>query len=64
MIKIRNESDFRNWFKKNYGELGFSKIIKSLKINNGTTYMALLNLTAEGKINKIKKAGVNLWMVR
>ncbi|HUS50534.1 MAG TPA: hypothetical protein VMZ91_10240 [Candidatus Paceibacterota bacterium] len=29
MIRIRNESDFRNWFKKNYGKLGFSKIVKS-----------------------------------
>jgi len=29
MIKVRNESDLRNWFKKNYKKLGFSKIIKS-----------------------------------
>jgi predicted HTH transcriptional regulator len=29
MIKIRNESDLRNWFKKNYKKLGFSKIVKS-----------------------------------
>jgi len=29
VIKIRNESDLRNWFKKNYEKLGFSKIIKS-----------------------------------
>jgi len=29
MIRIRNESDFRNWFKKNYKKLGFSKILKS-----------------------------------
>lgn len=29
MIKIRNESDLRNWFKKNYKKLGFSKILKS-----------------------------------
>lgn len=28
MIKIRNESDLRNWFKKNYKKLGFTKIIK------------------------------------
>jgi hypothetical protein len=29
MIKIRNESDLRNWFKENYEKLGFSKILKS-----------------------------------
>jgi predicted HTH transcriptional regulator len=29
MIKIRDESDFRNWFKKNYKKLGFSKILES-----------------------------------
>jgi len=29
MIKIRNETDLRNWFKKNYKKLGFSKIVKS-----------------------------------
>lgn len=28
MIKIRNEKDFENWFKKNYKKLGFSKIIR------------------------------------
>ena len=28
MIKIRDESDLSNWFKKNYRKLGFSKIIK------------------------------------
>ena len=28
MIRIRNELDFKNWFKKNYKKLGFSKIIK------------------------------------
>lgn len=31
MIRIKDESDFRNWFKKNYKKLGFSKIIKSNK---------------------------------
>jgi len=29
MIRIKDESDFKNWFKKNYKKLGFSKIIKS-----------------------------------
>ncbi len=29
MIIIRHESDFRNWFKKNYKKLGFSKIVQS-----------------------------------
>jgi len=28
MIRIRNESDLNNWFKKNYKKLGFSKIIR------------------------------------
>lgn len=28
MVKIRNESDFKNWFKKNYKKLGFSKIVR------------------------------------
>ena len=159
MIKIRNESDFRNWFKENYHELGFSKIIKSnsdccpdfimledgieirvelevkssnfrlhnhsindvdrvvcaiadielpipvievknvevigingpapysfselayslfgeksilttsevakaLDINNGTANMALLNLVVDKKIDRIKKKGVTLWILR
>ena len=29
MIKVKDESDFRNWFKENYKTLGFQKIIKS-----------------------------------
>lgn len=29
MIRIKDELDFKNWFKKNYKKLGFSKIIKS-----------------------------------
>jgi len=28
MIKITNESDLKNWFKKNYKKLGFSKIVR------------------------------------
>lgn len=28
MIKIRNEADLHNWFKKNYKKLGFTKIIQ------------------------------------
>ncbi|MCU0642627.1 MAG: hypothetical protein MUF61_03595, partial [archaeon] len=28
MIRIRDESDLSNWFKKNYKKIGFSKIIK------------------------------------
>ena len=28
MIRIRNESDLQNWFKKNYKKLGFSKILR------------------------------------
>jgi len=159
VIKIRNESDFRNWFKKHYHKLGFSEIIKSnsnccpdfvmlekgvnvrvelevkssnfylhnhsiddvdkivcaikdveipvpiievdnvevigieerapysfpeivyplfkkdkilttsevakaLMINNGTARNALLNLVVEGKINRMKKTGVTLWMMK
>ena len=29
MIRVSNESDFKNWFKKNYRKLGFTRIIKS-----------------------------------
>ena len=29
MRLIRDESDFRNWFKMNYKKIGFSKILKS-----------------------------------
>lgn len=29
MIRVKDESDFRNWFKKNYKILGFQGIIKS-----------------------------------
>jgi hypothetical protein len=159
MIKIRNESDFRNWFKENYHELGFSEIIesnskccpdfvmlekgkrarielevkssnfhlhghslddvdkvicafkdvelsvpiievknvevissgkaapysfseltytlfekkkiltasevaKSLDINIGTADRALMELALDGKVERIKKVGVNLWMLR
>ncbi len=28
MIKIRKEADLKNWFKKNYKKLGFSKIVR------------------------------------
>jgi len=28
MIRIRNESDLQNWFKKSYKKIGFSKIIR------------------------------------
>jgi len=28
MIRIRDETDFHNWFKKNYKKLGFTKILK------------------------------------
>ncbi|MEK6855082.1 MAG: winged helix-turn-helix transcriptional regulator [Nanoarchaeota archaeon] len=28
MIKIRNEEDLKNWFKKNYKKLGFSDILR------------------------------------
>lgn len=28
MIRIKNEADFQNWFKKNYKKLGFQKIIR------------------------------------
>jgi len=28
MIKIRNEADLNNWFKKNYKKLGFEEIIR------------------------------------
>ncbi|MEK6875685.1 MAG: hypothetical protein AABX30_03300 [Nanoarchaeota archaeon] len=28
MIEIRDETDFNNWFKKNYKKIGFSKLIR------------------------------------
>lgn len=28
MVKIRNESDLNNWFKKNYKKLGFSEMVR------------------------------------
>ena len=28
MIKIRNEFEFNNWFKKNYSKLGFARVAK------------------------------------
>jgi hypothetical protein len=31
---INNELEFRDWFKKNYKKLGFSRIIKENKMSN------------------------------
>lgn len=59
MIRIRNESDFRNWFKKNYRKLGFSKIIKS----STKSCLDFVMLEGDKKVNvelEIKSSNFNL----
>ena len=41
-----------------------SEIAKFLKISWNTAEKCLLELVIEGKIEKIKKEGVNLWMLK
>lgn len=41
-----------------------SEIAGELKISWNTAEKYLLELVIEGKIDKIKKAGVNLWMLK
>ena len=63
MIKVSNELDFKNWFIKNYRKLGFSEIIrKDIDINRNTAESGLMNLAIEGRIERFKKKGVNIWI--
>ncbi len=41
-----------------------SELAKFLKVSWNTAEKYLLELVIENKINKIKKEGVNLWMLR
>ena len=41
-----------------------SELAKHLKVSWNTAEKYLLELAVEGKIEKIKKLGVNLWMLR
>jgi len=41
-----------------------SEIAKTLKISWNTAEKYLLELVIDGKIQKIKKAGVNLWLLK
>jgi Mn-dependent DtxR family transcriptional regulator len=41
-----------------------SELAKYLKISWNTAEKYLLELTIEGKIERIKKEGVNLWMLK
>ena len=41
-----------------------SEIAEKLKISWNTAEKYLLELVIEGKIDKIKKAGVNLWVLK
>ena len=41
-----------------------SEIAKSLKLSWNTAEKYLLELVIEGKIEKIKKLGVNLWILK
>jgi Mn-dependent DtxR family transcriptional regulator len=39
-----------------------SEVASSLKVSWNTAEKALLELTIDGKIQRVKKAGVNLWL--
>jgi ribosomal protein S25 len=41
-----------------------SEIAKSLKISWNTAEKYLLELVIDGKVSKIKKLGVNLWLLK
>lgn len=41
-----------------------SEVANHLNVSWNTAEKYLLELVIEGKINKIKKAGVNLWVLR
>jgi len=41
-----------------------SEVAKELKISWNTAEKYLLELIIEGKVEKIKKEGVNLWLVK
>jgi len=41
-----------------------SELAKFLKISWNTAEKMLLEMVIEGKVDKIKKAGVNLWMLK
>ena len=41
-----------------------SELAKFLKISWNTAEKYLLELTLDGKIQRIKKQGVNLWMIK
>jgi len=59
MIRIRNELDFINWFKKNYQKLGFSKILKS----NPNGFPDFIMLEGDKKVRvelEIKSSNFNL----
>ena len=41
-----------------------SEIAAALSVSWNTAEKYLLELTIEGKLNRLKKAGVNLWMLK
>ncbi|MFH1802074.1 MAG: hypothetical protein ABH864_01325 [archaeon] len=59
MIKIRNESDFRNWFKKNCKKRGFDKILRH-DIGRFPDFI----MERKGKVERMKKKGVTLWVLK
>ena len=60
----------KDYKKKIIGSITKTKIVttsemaKELKVSWNTAEKHLLELTIEGKIIRIKKAGVNLWVIK
>lgn len=61
-MNIHKEKIFK--FLKSERVITTSEIAKFLKINWNTAEKNLLEMVIEGKIEKIKKEGVNLWILK
>lgn len=62
-MKTHSKKKILEFFKKN--KIGTSsEIAKILKISWNTADKYLLELIIDGKVVKIKKLGVNLWMLK
>jgi len=62
-MNIQNKKRILDFIKKER-VITSSELAKFLKISWNTAEKALLETVIEGKIEKIKKEGVNLWILR
>ncbi len=61
------ENDYKKEIMKKIGKtkvVTTSEIAAELKVSWNTAEKHLLELTIDGKITRMKKAGVNLWVVK